>query len=218
MVATWRVLTLTAMLVVPSSGRVVPAPVRSSGDQWPPPVRAQIRRLREASRDLRQRLSHISTEEGAQPAFAGTWRNARVENIDAFLDQAMGVGALKRRIAAKASQTQRLYQRGKVVHLEMTDRRGTMKYVMYPDGRVVSARGFMKLPIKQCARWRSDGSLYMEERYSVPLGDAEPRPVVRSTRSVTKEDEMLVVAERTLLSGEKISMRTWFRRLPDKAT
>ncbi|KAL1530169.1 hypothetical protein AB1Y20_001096 [Prymnesium parvum] len=180
-------------------------------------ARGCLQRARDASQDFQRRFSRSRLSgDVAQPAFAGSWRSVRADNIDDFLDRAMGVSYLKRKIAAKASQTQRLYQQGSVVHLEITDGRGTMKYQLFPDGRVVSAKGFMKMPIKQRARWGTDGSLLTEEQYDQPLGDAEPRPLVQSCRSVTKSGEMLVEVKRTLLCGETISMRTWYCRLPSK--
>ena len=216
-------LALLVAFVAPSDGRTASAPLRSIGDRAQYLRRVQERieqRTEKKLQELRQKFSARSStsDVGEQPVFAGSWKSqVPPENIDAFLDRAMGVSYLKRKIAAKASQTQKLYQRGKVVHLEITDRRGTMKYEMFPDGRTVAAKGFMKLPCKQRVVWGKDGSLQMTESYSQCLGDADPNPVVRSSRGVTKNGEMLVVVERTLVGGEVIQMRTRYKRLAEKA-
>ena len=176
-------------------------------------------RLQDASETFRRKLGGCTGEVSAQPVFAGSWTTDRVENLDYFLDRALGVGLLKRKVAAQASQSQRLYQQGKTVHLEVTDRRGTMKYELRPDGRVVSGRGFMKLPIWQQCWWGAGGSLVTEERYSQHLGgpdngkscSGKTCPVIRSCRSVTKNGQMLVTVERTLANGETIRMHTFYR-------
>ena len=65
--------------------------------------------------ELLSRLRRRGEEDATrQPEFAGCWRTARSVDLDDFLDRAMGVGYLKRTIAVKASQTQRLHQRGEV--------------------------------------------------------------------------------------------------------
>lgn len=213
------------LLAVPCSGRALVAPQRPSLEPLLEPARRLNEQLREVSADLRRRvLGHSGAQAGEQPVFAGSWTTDRVENLDEFLDRAMGVGYMKRKIAAKASQSQRLYQAGPVVHLEITDRRGTMKYELRPDGRVVSGRGFMKLPIKQQCKWGKGGCILMEERYSQHLGGAlsgkpcsgSSCPVVRSCRSVTAKGQMLVEVERTLIDGETLRMRTFYRRLPQR--
>jgi hypothetical protein len=107
-----------------------------------------------------------------------------------------------------------------VVHLEISDRRGTARYTLRPDGRTVTGRGFMKLPIKQKATWQRDGSLYVEERYAVHLGGDEHEqkcvgescPVIRSRRSFDKGSGMMLVEiERTLLNGEIVKSRTFYK-------
>ena len=176
-----------------------------------------------ALEDLVRKLLRRSSGSGLvtdQPEFAGAWITQRSENLDEFLDRAMGVGYLKRTIAAKASQTQKLHKAGSVVHLEITDRRGTARYVLRPDGKVHGGTGFMKLPIKQRAKWGRDGALLVEERYAQHLGGEEHGrkcsgdscPVVRSRRSVDKASGMMLVEiERTLLSGEVVKTRTYYR-------
>lgn len=214
-------LALLLLALVPASSRQLSHPSASTqlSEGMPPLLSHKLQRLMDSAQQLKQKFAPTrAPEESVQPAFAGYWRTSRVENIDEFLDRAMGVSYLKRKVAAKASQSQRLYQRGTVVHLEITDRRGTMKYELYPDGRTVSAKGFMKLPIRQTSRWGPGGSLLTEEQYSQCLGDDVKNPVVRSTRSVTKMGEMLVELERTLGCGETVSMRTWYCRLPDRRT
>ena len=103
-----------------------------------------------------------------------------------------------------------------------TDRRGTMSYQIYPDDKVHASKGFMKLPIKQRAKWARDGSLLVEERYSQHLGGDEHGkpckgdscPIVKSRRSVDKSGDMVVEIERTLLSGETIRMKTYYQAVP----
>lgn len=153
-----------------------------------------------------------------QPVFAGNWRTARSVGLEDFLQHAMGVGKLKRSIAAKASQSQRVYQAGSVVHLEITDRRGTAHYELYPDGKEHASKGFMKLPIRQRCTWARDGSLVVEEKYFQHLGgelhgtkcSGKECPLIRSRRSVTKQGQMLVELERTLLSGTTVRTRTYY--------
>ena len=158
--------------------------------------------------------------ETRQPEFAGTWRTSKSVDLDDFLDRAMGVGYLKRSIAVKASQTQKLYQRGDIVHLEISDRRGTARYTLRPDGKVHTGSGFQKLPIKQRAKWGRDGSLMVEERYAVHLGGEEHGekcsgdscPLIRSRRSVDKASgQMLMELERTLPGGDVVKTRTYYK-------
>jgi len=169
-------------------------------------------------RRLRSR-SDGDAEASSQPEFAGSWKTYKSVNLDDFLDRSMGVGYLKRTIALKASQTQRLHREGNIVHLEISDRRGTSRYILHPDGREHSGYGFMKLPIRQRAKWARDGSLLVEERYSVHLGGEEHGtkcrgdscPVVRSRRSVDRKSGMMLVEiERTLLSGEVLKTSTYY--------
>ena len=169
-----------------------------------------------------------SAEQGdvSQPPFAGTWKTHKSVNLDEFLDRAMGVGYLKRQIASKASQTQRLHRTGDIVHLEISDRRGTARYILKPDGKTHSGFGFMKLPIKQKAKWSRDGkALEVEERYSQHLGGEEHGepckgdscPVVRSRRSVDDKTGMMVMEiERTILTGETIRTKTFYAPVDDK--
>lgn len=181
--------------------------------------------LAEQQRRLERLLQRLqpgssSGKDASQPPFAGAWRTHNSHNLDDFLDRAMGVGYLKRQIASKASQTQRLHREGGVVHLEISDRRGTARYVLRPDGKTHSGFGFMKLPIKQKAKWSRDGkALEVEERYSQHLGSelhgqpcrGDSCPVVRSRRSVdAKSGMMLMEIERTILSGETIKTKTYY--------
>ena len=122
----------------------------------------------------------------------------------------MGVGSLKRSIAGRASQQQELKLAGKVITLDITDKRGKMSYLIYPDDKVHTGKGFMKLPIKQRAKLGRDGSLLVEEVYNQHLGgenhgqpcSGESCPLVRSKRSVDKAGEMVIELERKLSSGE----------------
>ena len=154
-----------------------------------------------------------------QPEFAGSWRTDRSVDLDDFLDRAMGVGYLKRTIASKATQSQKLWQQGDIVHLEISDRRGTARYTLRPDGKVHTGAGFQKLPIKQRAKWGRDGALLVEERYAVHLGgerhmekcSGDACPVIRSRRSVDKASgQMVMELERTLGDGEVIKTRTYY--------
>lgn len=161
-----------------------------------------------------------------QPEFAGTWRTAKTVDLDAFLDKSMGVGSLKRSIIARASQTQTLrLEKDNVVSLKVTDRRGTAEYLIRPDGKTYSGKGFMKLPIKQKAKWAKDGSLLVEERYFQHLGgekhgercSGDSCPVIFSRRSVDKASgQMLVEIERTLLDGEVMKTRTYYSAAAEK--
>lgn len=214
---------LLSLAVETSCGRAAMSTAMSTDGSPPndlslqPWVHKQLKLAQEAAELLKKKFAgQQSHSADVQPAFAGTWQTARYENIDEFLNRAMGVGYMKRKVAAKATQKQCLYQQGNVIHLEITDARGKMRYALFPDGRVVAAKGFMRLPIMQKSRWGPDGSLHTEERYNQCLGDQDPNPIVKSTRSVTKSGEMLVKVERTLLCGEVVSMRTWYRRLPEK--
>jgi len=219
-----RCLTLL-LAAVPIRGRAIATSPRAValGDLVPAPARESLQRINGQLQDaatalLRKLGGRADADAVEQPVFAGSWKTDRTENLDDFLDRAMGVGYLKRKIAAKASQSQRLYQQGQVVHLELTDRRGTMKYELYPDGRVVSGRGFMKLPIKQRCKWGKGGALLVEERYSIHLGGEDGGkpcsgsscPVVHSCRSVNKSGQMLVEVERTLRNGETVRMKTFY--------
>jgi len=206
-----------------ASGRLLgPAPsfdfdVFSAGEQ-----------LQQWSRDVFTPMDGLLTRlrrrrdngDSGQPEFAGSWRTSEYDNLDEFLDRAMGVGYFSRAIATKASQTQRLWQKGEVVHLEISDRRGTARYTLRPDGRTHGGFGFMKLPIKQKAKWGRDGALLVEERYPVHLGGDEHEekcsgdacPVIRSRRSLDRATGMMLVElERTLLSGDVVKTRTYYR-------
>ena len=73
------------------------------------------------------------------------------------------------------------------MHLEISDRRGTARYTLRPDGRVHSGVGFAKLPIKQKAKWGRDGSLLVEERYAQHLVRARRRArLARAPRARTE--------------------------------
>ena len=173
-----------------------------------------------AMEGLLARLKRGGTDQAKQPEFAGEWRTERSENLDSFLDLSMGVGYLKRTIAVKASQTQKLYQKGDVIHLEISDRRGTARYILRPDGKTHSSTGFMKLPIKQKAKWARDGSLLVEERYAQHLGGEEHGtkchgdscPLIRSRRSLDKASGMMLIEiERTLRNGDVVKTKSYYR-------
>ena len=139
-----------------------------------PPIGDQLQQwTRERVAAVEGLLSRIkrsgSDESTSQPEFGGEWRSGQVDNLDEYLERAMGVGYLKRTIACKASQTQKLWAKGNVVNLEISDRRGTARYTIRPDGKTYSGNGYMKLPIKQKAKWARDGSLHVEERYAEHL-------------------------------------------------
>lgn len=219
----WTWVTIMFVLVS-SNGRLLSSPqdnilrAREEIGRFASDRQTQMQRLVE-------RIRSRGAQEGAeqqQPAFVGAWKTARTENFDAFLEHAMGVGYLKRSIAARATQQQSLSLTGKVIQLEITDRRGTMSYQIYPDDKVHASKGFMKLPIKQRAKWARDGSLLVEERYSQHLGGDEHGkpckgdscPIVKSRRSVDKSGDMVVEIERTLLSGETIRMKTYYQAVP----
>ena len=168
---------------------------------------------------LGERLGAEPSEKSQQPAFAGAWRTAKYDNLEDFLERAMGVGMIKRKVAAKATQMQKLHVEGGVVMLEISDQRGTVQYTLRPDGKVYNGKGFQRLPIKQRAKWARDGSLLVEERYSQHLGGAEHGqkcsgsacPVVHSRRYFDKSSgNMFVELERTLLSGETVRTRTTY--------
>lgn len=196
----------------------------------PNPLRDLARQLEERASQLEERIRRGLFPPGGaeqagdqQPAFAGAWRTSSMEGLDEFLDRSMGVGGLKRKIASKAAQTQKLRQEGRVIHLELTDKRGTSRYEIRPDGKERAGRGFQKLPITQTARM-SDGALVVEERYAQHLGpcsggehgapcEGADCPVVHSKRWV-EGGEMLVELERTLPSGEVLRMKTHYAPLP----
>ena len=210
---------ISILVFATASGRLLSPPA-------PQQMSEQLQRWTKQQADaMQQRLSKILGTGGSesdatdQPEFAGTWRTYKSEGLDEYLDRAMGVGYLKRKIATKASQTQKLYQRGNIVHLEISDRRGTAKYIIRPDGRTHSGKGFMKMPIKQKAKWARDGSLVVEERYSTHLGGEEHGekcsgdacPMIKSRRSLDKASGMMLVEiERTLLNGDVVKTSTYY--------
>jgi len=214
------------LTMIGSNGRLLSNPAatvqpRETLERLAVRPRAQWERLSKSSR-VKQLISRLQRRQAAedveQPAFAGTWQTARTEGFDSFLKE-MGVGSLKRSIAGRATQQQYLKLEGKFISLEITDRRGKMSYQIYPDDKVHSGKGFMKLPIKQRAKWGRDGALLVEELYSQHLGgddDGQPCsgdacPLVRSRRSVDKSGQMVVELERKLNSGEVVKMRTWYK-------
>jgi len=180
-------------------------------------------RLEEAIQKLQQRIRGPvagGAVDDRAAVMIGSWSKDRTENMDEFLDQALGVGALKRKLAIKAGQTQGITFRRGVVYLDMTDRRGTKRHEMHPHGRVLQGKGFSGLPVKRRVVWARDGSLVMTEQYAQHLGGEEHGqpckgdscPVVRSRRSV-KKDVMTVELERKLLSGNKVCMKTHYKRV-----
>jgi len=121
---------------------------------------------------IKRAMGGESTQDSKQPALVGKWTKTRTDNMDSFLDLAMGVPYLKRRLALGAKQTQRLWVMGRVVHVEIRDARGAKTYLMYPDGQQRQGKGFMGMPIKQRVRWNGE-VLEMVERYETALGGAE---------------------------------------------
>ena len=138
------------------------------------------------------------------------------------------MGWMKRSFAVKASQIstqkQAIRRDGDVTHLNITDPRGTMRYEIVTDGQPRPSTGYNKLPIQQTAVW-TDGVLVVEERYAQHLGgdqhgqpcaDHDFCPLVRTRRSVDAASGMLVVElERTIMSGETVRMKSFFRRIVD---
>ena len=119
----------------------------------------------------------------------------------------------------RSSERQSVEAGSTVIHLEISDRRGTAKYIIRPDGRTHSGKGFMKMPIKQKAKWARDGSLVVEERYSTHLGGEEHGekcsgdscPMIKSRRSLDKASGMMLVEiERTLLNGDVVKTSTYY--------
>ena len=212
----WAVLVLVA---ASASGRLLSPPPAVS--EWQRFASDRMSELQSLLGRLKGSAQGRGTSQ--QPEFEGYWKTHHSEDLEDYLERAMGVGYLKRSVAAKASQWQRLYQVGDVVHLEISDRRGTSKYTIKPDGRPHSGKGFMRLPMRQRAKWSRDGSLLTEERYAQHLGGEEHGdkcsgdscPLVRSRRSVDKSGFMVVEIERTLLNGDVARMRTYYRRVDD---
>lgn len=200
---------------------VLPLAVRAM--RAPAAFESPVVRLEEAIEKLQERIRGPvagGAIDDRAAVMIGTWTKDRTENMDVFLDEALGVGGLKRKLALKAGQTQGITFRRGVVHLDMTDRRGTKKHEMHPHGRVLQGKGFVGLPVKRRVVWARDGSLVMTEQYSQHLGgeeDGQPCkgdscPVVRSRRSVSK-GVMTVELERKLLSGNKVGMKTHYKRV-----
>ena len=213
---------LGLVLAAVLSARVGPPPLQRVPEQIQQFTIEQASRMQERMQAVISRFQKGAGDDlVAQPSFAGCWRTDRTENLDTYLMH-MGVGPLKRAIATKASQQQCLRQIGSVVELKMTDKRGTMLYEIHPDNKWHTGKGFMKLPMKQRAKWDRDGSLLVEERYFQHLGgdfhlqkcSAIEAPVILSRRFVDK-DEMLVQIQRTLASGEVVSMTTWYSKVAD---
>jgi len=215
-----RLAVLLAAVVATAHGRAV-GPTAATA---PPPLTERLQQIRD---ELQLRVDRVLGRgsvggETAQPQFAGSWKTASTEGMDEYLDQAMGVGYLKRKIACKASQQQRLWQEGSIVHLEMTDKRGTAKFVIRPDGKTYPGKGFMKLPMKQCARWDKQ-TLIIDEKYGQHFGGEEHGrpasgdqcPVIRSWRSVDSKGRMVVQLERRLVNGEVVGMKTYYARQAD---
>ena len=206
-----------ALVVAAAHGRVI-EPTSATA-----PLSDRVQKVRDELKAVADRVLHRSTSKGetAQPAFAGSWKTASTEGMDGYLDRAMGVGYLKRKIACKATQKQRLWQEGSVVHLEMTDKRGTARFKIRPDGKTYAGKGFMKLPMKQRARWDKGGVLVIDEYYFQHFGGAEHGqpasgdecPVIRSYRFVDKGGRMVVQLERRLLDGEMVGMKTYYTRV-----
>jgi len=216
---------LTMFIIVGSNGRLL-APERECARgrrlATKDPKNEQLERLRAPSlhrrlvphvQQLVSRLRRRRVEHKAdQPAFSGTWKFDRAEGFDTFLKH-MGVGPLKRSIAARASQQQVLRLVGQVISLEIADPRGKASYDIVPDGEVRMNKGFMKLPVHQRATWGRDGALLVEELYSQHLGGPDHGkacsgvrcPLVRSRRSVDLAGQMVVELER-----EGLKMWTWY--------
>ena len=135
----------------------------------------------------------------------------------------MGVPWMKRSMALKGSQSQKLRIEDGTVLLEMTDARGTQLHEMIPNGKPLSGYGSCKMPCERIVVWDKDGTLVMTERYREHLGgsehgepcEGESCPLVRSKRYV-REGEMVVEVQRQLLSGEIVSAKTFFTRKKEK--
>ena len=107
---------ISILVFASASGRLLgPAPplelgrAREQLEQW-------SRDRRQDMEELWSRLRRAGESDASRqpPAFAGTWRTAKSVDLDEFLDRALGVGYLKRTIAVKASQTQKLWKQGEV--------------------------------------------------------------------------------------------------------
>ena len=167
----------------------------------------------------------------AQPPFVGAWQSEEVVGLDEFLEHALGVGYLKRAIAMRASQQQRLRlspgeggdgASAGVIELSISDMRGVAEHRLHPDGEIYLTKGYMRLPIEQRARWAVDGSLMVEERYNQHLGGAEHGrkchrsscPLFHSRRSLdAASGRMTVEVERLALDGQTYRMTTYYKRL-----
>jgi len=125
-------------------------------------LEAQLQRLQQR---LRGSPSTGAAFDKRAAPLIGTWTKASTDNMDAFLDRALGVGAFKRKLAIKAGQKQKITFKKGVVHLEMTDKRGTKKHEMHPHGRTLKGKGFSGLPCKRRVTWARDGALIMTEQY-----------------------------------------------------
>ena len=100
-----------ALVVAAAHGRVI-GPTSATA-----PLSDRVQKVRDELKAVADRVLHRSTSKGetAQPAFAGSWKTASTEGMDGYLDRAMGVGYLKRKIACKATQKQRLWQEGRML-------------------------------------------------------------------------------------------------------
>jgi len=156
-----------------------PSDFDTLGQQFLDGVSELGRRAAEAG-DALQRLlpgAGSATSAAAHDALPieGVWKKASpIRGGDNFLDVALGVGWVKRRIAVNAAQTQTLRWTGSSIILDISDKRGTKRHEMVPHGKVVQGKGFMGLPVSRKVWWASKGSvIVMEERYKQHLGGDE---------------------------------------------
>ena len=111
-----------------------------------------------------------------------------------------------------------------VVYVKITDMRGSKLHVMKPGIGAHRGKGFMELPCERRVEWckKEKGAIVMHEIYDQALGGdghGEPRagdarPDVKSTRSVLPNGEMCLHMERTLPSGERLYMKSFYERKP----
>ena len=206
-----------------------PSDFDTLGQQFLDGVSELGRRAAEAG-DALQRLlpgAGSATSAAAHDALPieGVWKKASpIRGGDNFLDVALGVGWVKRRIAVNAAQTQTLRWTGSSIILDISDKRGTKRHEMVPHGKVVQGKGFMGLPVSRKVWWASKGSvIVMEERYKQHLGgdehgspcEGDACPLVRSTRGA-RGDEMYIEVERKLLNGKVVRMKTLFEKQREK--
>ena len=157
------------------AGQRAVVPGEGPGIRLPQP-RAVLSGIRKSAARVRRGLlqRQVQVADVKQPEFVGSWKKARTHNMDPFLDRAMGVPWMQRRLAVKGKQKQVLTMRGGTIYMVQTDARGSKTHEMIPNGKLVRGKGFMSLPVERRVRWAKPGKvLVMDERYAVCLGGDE---------------------------------------------